>query len=310
MDLRHLRSFVAVYEEGSVSKAARRLNATQPGISIQISALESELCGKLFSRHSGGVRPTEAGKLLYQRATRIIRETDEAADEIRALALPGTRQVSIGIPPTLARVVTGPILQKYAERYPDIPVRVVEAYSATLHELVENGDLDFAFVTYRSEHPDMRFRKIYDDTFVLLSGKSLGLPPNQPIRLDEPPFLKLVVPPRRHTIGRLVDTCLNNRQIVPAQCVELDGIVDLVRFVSTGSWAAMLPVVAAMSGAAEEADLCLNPIAGDPIAVEYFLATAATTRLSDAAQALVRQAQSELVSIRRDYESRLHLQPA
>ena len=72
--LNNLRFFVAVYEERSISAAARKAHATQSGVSVQLRELENRLGVALFERVSTGVVPTKAGEQIYQRAVKILRE--------------------------------------------------------------------------------------------------------------------------------------------------------------------------------------------------------------------------------------------
>ena len=77
MDLRQLEQFVAVYEEGSFSRAARRENCTQPGLSVQIRNLEEQLGVELFTRTARGVDPTVAGKRFYTKSLAILNAVED-----------------------------------------------------------------------------------------------------------------------------------------------------------------------------------------------------------------------------------------
>ena len=101
MDLRQIRYFVAVYEEGSFSAAAAREHCTQPGVSVQIQKLETGLDQKLFERRARGVVPTLAGRHLYDCCTDILAGLRTARQRMLDLAgnLGGT--LRIGVAPTL-----------------------------------------------------------------------------------------------------------------------------------------------------------------------------------------------------------------
>jgi len=293
MDIKQLRNFLAVFEEGSFSKAAARLHSTQPGVSVQIAALEKALNAKLFERHARGIKPTAAGRKLHQHAVQILHDTNQAADEIRRLsgALSGT--IAAGIPPTLSKAILAPVLTDYVEHHRNVGIRIVEAYSTTLIGLLESRELDFAFVTHVPDHPALKFIPVYQDRFVLVSGKKLGLDPRKPARLDRPPYLKLVIPSLRHGLHRLLDEPLQTRRIVPERLIEIDGLAGALEFISTSEWAALLPV-AAVFDHLDELRLQVNRIAGDEIRINYFMAHVATEPMPPAAEAFVKVARREL----------------
>src|SRR5260221_2454623 len=85
LNLRQLAAFVAVYEEGSFSKAAKRTNATQSGLSMQNQHLEKQIGLQLFERSPRGVTPTFAGRRVYDLAVAMLRRLDEVDAEIRTL---------------------------------------------------------------------------------------------------------------------------------------------------------------------------------------------------------------------------------
>ena len=86
MDLKQIRTFVAVYEEGSINAAADRLNAAQPSLSLQIKNLEQSLGVTLFERHARGVRPTPAGDRFYEDSRRILGDVQHATQNMHEYA--------------------------------------------------------------------------------------------------------------------------------------------------------------------------------------------------------------------------------
>jgi LysR family transcriptional regulator, nitrogen assimilation regulatory protein len=294
MDLRLIKTFVAAYEEESFSKAAVRLNATQPGVSTQIALLEQELKASLFDRKGRGVQPTIAGKRLYVRALQIIREVNSAEREIQALAGSVTGDLAIGIPPTLSRAILAPVLSKYVAAYPDVDLRVFEAYSDTLMTLVESGELDFALVARLPDHPAIEYQQVFRDRFVLASVKELRIPPRKAVFLDTPPLFKLVVPSLlRHGLKRLLEEPLRTGRIKPARIIEIDGLAGALHFLSITDWVALLPAATAYNNP-EGVQVQFNAIAGDPILIDYFVAHMRTEPLSIAAQAFIDMAAAEL----------------
>jgi DNA-binding transcriptional LysR family regulator len=297
MDLRLLRTFVAAYEEASFSKAAERLNSTQPGVSNQIAALEAEFGVPLFERRGRGVHPTIAGKKLHARATRILLDVNSTSQEMRALGGAIMGQAAVGIPPTLSKAVLAPVLARFVEAHPEVELRVFEAYSDTLLSLVESGTLDFALVARLPDHPAITYEKAYRDQFVLASGPKLKLPPGATVALDRRPYFKLIVPSLlRGGLQRLLEEPLRTGRIVPARFMEIDGLIGALQFVVRTDWAALLPAAAVRQDGSFP-ELRVNRIASEDIAIDYFIARAAIRPMTPASTAFVSMMLEELASI-------------
>ncbi|MGE3335281.1 MAG: LysR family transcriptional regulator [Rhodospirillaceae bacterium] len=296
MHLRQLKAFMVVYEEGGIGKAATRLNSTQPGLSVQISGLESELNVQLFQRHPRGIEPTPAGKQLYLRALKIMEDVSSVEREMKALSGLVTGSVSAGITPALGRSVLADVLADYVTKYPNVDIRVSEDYSATLISLLERGSIDFALVAHIPNHPTINFKHIYQDRFVVVSSQSFGFKPQAAVRLNTPD-LKFVVPSVHHGVRSGLDTPLRTGQIVASRIIEVNSVSGILEFVSKTDWLALLPYTAIHNGL-DRRKLQVNPIAGGEIRVDYYLATPSTAPLSAAADEFVRIAKDYMRKIR------------
>ena len=108
MEIRVLRYFVTVAEELNITRAAEKLNISQPPLSSQIKALEQELNTTLFIRGKRHLQLTDSGKLLYRHAKEILSLSDKASDEIRLMGKAMNGTISIGLVDTLFRVSASP----------------------------------------------------------------------------------------------------------------------------------------------------------------------------------------------------------
>src|SRR5215467_12906784 len=118
MNLRHLRTFVAIVDAGGVARAATRLNMTQPTASRQIDALESELGVQLFDRIGRRVHLTSAGEDLLVRGRRLLADADSLGERARALKAGQTGLLRIGTTPQAIESVLGGFLSHYRMRHP------------------------------------------------------------------------------------------------------------------------------------------------------------------------------------------------
>ncbi|MFE9688443.1 LysR family transcriptional regulator [Micromonospora sp. NPDC005806] len=150
MDLREMRAFVAVVEEGSLSGAARRLHLTQPALSQTISALERELGVRLLIRGSTGARATEAGMTLLAEARAVLARYDRAVAAVSRHAATGGGVLRLGIPLELpADLLTRP-LADLAAAHPGTRVQARHMSTAAQFDALRAGELDVGLVR---EHP-------------------------------------------------------------------------------------------------------------------------------------------------------------
>lgn len=289
MDLSSLRTFVAAYEEANFTKAAARLHATQPGVSVKIATLEDELGMPLFVRSTRSVTPTVAAKRLYPKALKLIHDLNCIAQEMQALSGSVCGQVAVGIPPTLSKAILAPVLSNYLNTYPGVDVRIFEAHSDTLLSLIEKGELDFAVVTKLADHPALNYQKIFRDRFVVAAASGT-FPQEEPVHLNREPYLKMVV--LRCALNGVLNEPMRIGQIVPAKILEVDGLAGAVEFLASSDWVALLPSATAHRNS-ERSCVQFNPFAGDQVTIDYYTAHAKTEPISAAAQAFINLMASE-----------------
>lgn len=147
MELRHLRYFIAVAEEGHITRAAERLGMQQPPLSQQIRALERELDVQLFRRKPRGVELTDAGTAFLERARAILDEVDRAFSTARRTARGEQGRVVVGFTgsapfhPFVPRVI-----RAFRDRYPLVSLVLEESGSSELVQGLHNEDIDAAFI--------------------------------------------------------------------------------------------------------------------------------------------------------------------
>jgi DNA-binding transcriptional LysR family regulator len=147
MELDQLRSFVAVAEVRSFTRAASLAHLTQPAISRQIARLEGELGVRLFERYGRRVECTPDGKLLLPLAKAIVSRADDAARMMREHAGMVSSRVRVGSTGTVFGHLLSPILASFIKTYPKIHLDLIERDDTLLEEGVFNGELDCAIMT-------------------------------------------------------------------------------------------------------------------------------------------------------------------
>lgn len=243
MDLRQIEYFVALYDERSVTKAARRLNVVQPALSMQISRLERNFKTKLFERTSRGVVPTDTGRTFYGFCQKILSDVYEAQRYLRDASGKITGDLTVGLMPSVANSVLPAVLAEYTANYPDVTLRIVEAYSGSLLDQLYSGKLDLAVVNNTGSLGRTAIVPLFRDYLVLVTryapAKRVAAD-IQSYRLQE---YKLVLPSQRQGMRLLVDSMLASRGIVLKPEIELDSLGPTLDLVRESDWATILPVV-------------------------------------------------------------------
>jgi DNA-binding transcriptional LysR family regulator len=147
MELDLFKSFVAVAEARSFTRAARVMHSTQPTLSRQIARLENELGTRLFERYGRQVKCTATGQLLLPLAQAICARTEEAVSLIREQAGTGASSVRLGAVGNVFALLLTPIVASFLAAYPRVSVELIEKDDAQLEEAVISGELDCAVMT-------------------------------------------------------------------------------------------------------------------------------------------------------------------
>lgn len=146
MDIRAMRYFVAIVDQGSLTRAAEIVCVAQPALSQQLAALEDEFGVPLVHRGAKGVRPTEAGKTLYRHARNILRQTEVAGAEVRLAGAELSGTVAVGLPTTAAAAFGMALVRTVRQRHPQIRLQLFESMSGYISELLNQNRLDFAIL--------------------------------------------------------------------------------------------------------------------------------------------------------------------
>ena len=145
MDLKRMRYFCTIVEQGQISRAARVLNMAQPPLSQRLRELEDEFGYPLFTREGRALHITDAGQLFYQRARDILRAVDDARDDVIRVAAQSGPALRIGLSPTCKSFWIAHY-QDLRAAFPDHLIGLVVGDSSTLEHLLQVGKLDLALM--------------------------------------------------------------------------------------------------------------------------------------------------------------------
>jgi LysR family transcriptional regulator, hca operon transcriptional activator len=245
MELRHLRYFVAVAEEGSLTVAAeKRLHTAQPSLSRQIRDLEYEVGVKLMNRSVHGVELTAAGRAFLDHARLALTQAEAAAEAARRAAQPNKTVFAIGFLtgqevdwlPRATSLLRDELL--------NIEIKVSSDHSATLADELQRGKLDIAFFR-REQRPDLEYKLAATEPLVVILPSDHPLTGHKaidPRDLASETFIGISQIPR--VLRAVVGEYLKRSGIEIAPHLEIDNYAMAISLVASTRGVALLPASA------------------------------------------------------------------
>jgi DNA-binding transcriptional LysR family regulator len=183
MELRHLRYFIAVAEEGHITRAAERLGIQQPPLSQQIRALERELDVQLFRRLPRGVELTDAGRAFLDEARTVLTQVDHALATTRRTARGEQGRVAVGFTSSASFHPFVPrVIRSFREAHQLVSLALEESGTAELVAALKEGDIDAAFIRSAVGDPTgVEITPLLDEEMLaaLPTGHALAPPPGK-----------------------------------------------------------------------------------------------------------------------------------
>jgi DNA-binding transcriptional LysR family regulator len=243
MELRRLRYFVAIAEQGGVGRASATLHVAQPALSRQLRLLEASLGAQLFVRHAGGMALTAAGEVLLRGAREILDDALRLATITRATAQGRSGELGVGVSDVYCwHPVVVSMVRVFRERYPDITLRLMPLLSGDIATRVLSGRLDCGLV-FASEPIDPRLAR----TPVLRDRLALAVLRGWPMAarpaLHQFRDADFIVPARDQSprLYDLVIAELNAAGLVPARLHPASSHTAALGLVAAGMGCAVVP---------------------------------------------------------------------
>jgi len=185
MEVRELKTFCAVIEQGSFSKAGQAIHLSQSAVSLQIKALEEEFCTRLLDRLDRKVLPTPAGQILYHHSKSILNKIEEIKGELNVLSeqkLCG--KITLGTGVTIGEGIMPKLLGDFKQKYPqvEITLRILDTSEITNQLLTHK--LDMGIVGAEVNHKDLTIEKFTSDRLILIVSPSHPWNSKKDIRLE------------------------------------------------------------------------------------------------------------------------------
>lgn len=289
MNIRQLQFFVAIVEEGSLSKAALKVHVAQPSLSQHVRQLEAEMKCQLLFRGPKGVEPTEAGQTLLHHARIILGHVEVARDAIISSQEQPVGHVRFALPGTVANVLAFPMVEAIRARFPLIRLSVAEAMSGDILSWLREGRVDLGII-YRTADAQLisSIHILTEELWVIAPNrKNLPTLPMSKISFQEAAKLDLVLPTKVHGLRTILDDFASKEGIALNPHMEIDSATQIKLMVERGMGYSILPLMAVSQEVVLGTLKAIRIVDPTPTR-KLFLAHSAEKPLSNAAVAIHR----------------------
>jgi LysR family hca operon transcriptional activator len=246
MELRHLRYFVAVAEEGSLTVAAeRRLHTAQPSLSRQIRDLEYEVGAQLMIRSAHGIELTAAGRAFLDHARLALAQVDAAREAARRAAQPAKLSFALGFLTGKEIDWLPEAIRLLRDELPNIEITVSSQYSPDLADALVRGKLDVAFLRRETRATDLMFKVVATEPFVVVLPSDHRLASHEAINPHDMVGETFIAVSNTAPVGRkVVDDYLRRSGIDIKPDHEADHLAMAMSLVASTRGVALLPAYA------------------------------------------------------------------
>lgn len=293
VDLKQLKALVTVAEVGSVTRAADLLHLVQPAVTRQIRALEQELGVPLFERTPHGMRPTDAGATLVERARRALTELDRARAELTPAPGVVTGIVTVGLLASTADLLAAPLVTGIAQHHPGIELRLLTAYSGHLQQWLDDGDLDLSLLYNLTSTPSLNVEPLLSERLWAVAPHSAELCADTPVAMRELAKHPVVMPAPGHGLRSLLDQAAQQADAQLDAAVHTNSLALQKRLVREGHGWTVLPGVG-IAGDVDEGTLSAAPLCAPEVCRSIVLGMPRTGRVSPAVDVVARELASQV----------------
>jgi len=269
IELRHLRTFIAVAETQNFTRAAKQLRVSQPGVSQQIKELEAGLKASLFERVGTRVRLTRVGHAFREQAAIVMRRFSEACaavDNVEGLVV---GHLDVGVIPALNVPWIPPVLARFAAEYPGVAISIHEKPTNEIETEVEAGRFNLGIGLYSRSTPGVRYERLCAESLVLLVPARHPLAKRRVVALGELENTRIALMPENYPMRDLVEEAFRRAKVRPRVGFEIDTIEALLGITVHSGMPTILPGVVLDRRAGLE--LHAVPISGSTPRIEFGL---------------------------------------
>lgn len=233
--LQQLRGFYYAARLKSISKAAAKMQLSQPSVSLQIKALEQELGTQLFERRGPRIELTHDGQRLLELARPLVEgidALDESFESLRESADRGTVNIAAG--GSTIQYLLPPFVEKYTRNYPEVDVRLHNVTGKAGLALLREGDADFAVGPMLDTPPDITFHPLVTYEPMLITRRDHPLAAQKRVTLKDIAKHPLILPPKEQSTYRVVEMVFADHSLEYDVKLEVGGYDVIKKYVELG----------------------------------------------------------------------------
>ncbi|WP_346862958.1 hydrogen peroxide-inducible genes activator [uncultured Draconibacterium sp.] len=185
MNLNQLEYLKELYSQGNFSRAAEKLNLTQPALSLQIQKLEEEIDFKLLDRTKRPLQFTDEGKLFYQKSLEILKSIEELKQISFEISEEVKGNLSVGIIPTLAPYLVPLFIHRLNSQFPDLTLEVSELKTEEIISGLKLGNLDCGIISTPVSAAGVEFTPLFYERFYIYISENHALFKNDSIAANQ-----------------------------------------------------------------------------------------------------------------------------
>ncbi len=290
MDLRQLRYFVAIAEEGSLSAAAQRVNVAQPSLSQHIIGVEKDLGVTLFNRSPRGMTLTQSGEILLAHARDILGAMDTAVEAVKQSGSEPQGDVTFGLPSSIAMVLSVPLAETVRLELPKVKFRAIDAMSGFIKTWLEDQSIDVGMLYDLHSVRHMNHIELMTEELHFFSAPDawpFSSRVGSPVKVSDIPKAELVLPSPHHGLRSMIDRFMKSQGVALNVVTEMDGLGQIKTLVARGSGHTILAPAAAIDFV-ERGDLIMAPIIEPKLIRPVYLVRNPAKSMSRANQELER----------------------
>lgn len=239
MTIRHLRIFITVYREESITKAANELNMTQPTVTRAIKELEDHYSRQLFMRIHRRLYVTEAGKKLYKQAVHIVSSIDQIEKGMSDWDKTGILRIGAGV--TLGCILLPSVLSEFRKKCPDVRIHSIVTDKARIETKLMHNEIDFALIEGTPTDPSLKKLMIGNDRMVLILPASHPLCALKDITIEDLKTEPIIVTESGSAIRYFLEHLFSIHGMTLSPVMESSSIPVIVQAVQAGIGISLIP---------------------------------------------------------------------